>query len=481
MGVLPPKAGDFGEGFVEFQIDLARSAVHLTKLKADAVIVFDNNEPIETNQLDYTIDSVAPVLNIYQLQENILLIRSSDSGSGVRMVSIYDGDQLLAESNETEFTLVIEPREKAYEIYGSVSDHVGNFNPVVFFLSVSVPFQLVTSCPNNCTSNGVCNQYFACECFDNYTEDDCSRELTLAEILSEPVDFRFGYKSSEMRNQYLFELELDPSFDSAQAQITGFPSQVQVISQQPSLTVTASFTNETSRFEFEVIVPRDYDMNFTLDLVIVAQRILDIENNTMIIVNNSHTIPVRLQSFLPVTSVNIRNESSVCLSKGWVKIQFEIDQLDTKDEVSIGETTFSNTFLSVFEFNRINEGLFEANIVSSELEFEPVDVMFVFEIKYDSFGSRVIVTREFILAMCREDSSTPGKATSSTENDFTSESTWESTTTTTKKPEGLSTWALIAIIAGSVLAALVIIGIIVYCRFFKSPKPGSNNLEMKSF
>lgn len=476
VGLLPPKHEDFGEGFVEFQIDLARTSTHLTELFADASIIFDNNEPIETNRLKYTIDSVAPVLKVTRIDDQeLVLVEASDSGSGVRLVSIYDGDELLFESSEAEFGLVLEPREKPYEIYGSVQDNVGNVSPAQFYLSVLVTPENIRPCPNNCSNNGVCNQFSACVCFDMFTGEDCGSNLTLADVLSEPVDYRFGYKTSDLRDRFIFEIELDTSFDEAVVEVHGFPPQVEIMigNSRDSLMYTFS-SNESSRVEFEAKVPRDYDVEFVLELIISAER--SYENET-VQANHSHNIPVWLHSFFPVKTVRILNESSVCYKGEDVNIQFEIDELDSQDEIDMEKTSFSNTFLSVADFVRLSDQRFEVTLESIEKDFEPVDIWFVFDIKFTSFDDRVLLDRHFRLEMCRENTFQTYEPITNEDTLTTQESTRPTKAMVTKKP-GLSTGALIGIIVGSVLVLLIIVAILICCYCKSKNSTTLNQFEM---
>lgn len=491
--MLPPKQGDFGEGFVEFQIDLARSTAHLDQLHADAVIVFDNNEPIETNQLEYTIDSIAPQLVVTRsLADNFILVEASDSGSGVRLVRIYDGSRLLFELNQTEFSVSLEPRQLPYEIYASVEDNVGNLSPARFYLQVFVQPESVTSCPNNCSGNGVCLQtIFACQCFDSYTEIDCSRNLTADELLNEPLDFLFGYKETDRRDEFKFELELQPGFVEAVVDIYGFPSEVQIITDlqlRATTNLTTTLDNETSRIEFDVKIPRGYDADFLLDLEISAEKIPideDEENTTTsgVVVTSSHKIPIRLKSFLPVSSVNLLDASSACFNGDEnIRLKFEIEQLEGEDKVDISNTIISNTFVTVVGFDRIDDQLFEVTLHTDESDFEPVDIVFVFEIVYtQSLEESLIIKQSFVLDTCARDSSTTedpsntGVSTSKFSDETTSaENIYETTTggniyettsggdiyETTKKP-GLSIPVLIGIIIGAIVGISTLLGLIV--------------------
>jgi hypothetical protein len=282
-GFLPPKNNEFGEGFVEFEIDLARSAVHSSQLKADAVIIFDNNEPIWTNELIYTIDSEAPLATVTWFEsEQFILIEASDSGSGLRTVTILDdnGDTALFVSTQSTFIYPLEPREQPYKIYLSLEDNVGNVSPARFYLEVQNKPDLVQACSNNCSSNGVCNELFACACLPNYTEADCSRNLTLEEILAEPLNFKFGYKTSEIRDHFDFEIEIVDTFERAVVDIRNFPSDVEILflddlENSISEITNLTFTNNTNAScAFQVKVPRNYVQNFQLEIVIVAERLL---------------------------------------------------------------------------------------------------------------------------------------------------------------------------------------------------------------
>ena len=77
IGFLPPSNGTFGKGFVEFEVSLIPRIKHLTVIEANASIIFDQNEPIDTNNLFYTIDDESPDVSIeFKTDSNHILLNA---------------------------------------------------------------------------------------------------------------------------------------------------------------------------------------------------------------------------------------------------------------------------------------------------------------------------------------------------------------------------------------------------------------------
>lgn len=434
------------------------------------------------------------------------MVRSFDSESGIRLVEIYDKDELIFSSDQAEFILNLEGRSQPYEIYALAQDNVGNVNPLTFYLSLLVTPEQLTSCPNNCSENGLCTEYFFCQCYDTYTEADCSRNLTQAEILSEPVKFKFGYKMSEIRDHFVFELELDPTFEQASVEIRDFPSQLEIITNMDERETTTPgfidvfFSDNLTSLEFQVKVPLNYFGTFEIELVIFAERSLD-ENET-ISITNRHKLPIRLYSFLPDMEVKVLDEASVCFDSHKnesVEITFEIEQLNSQDEVNIDKTIIYNTFLSLGRIKRQSDNLIAVELISTEVDFDPVNIFFEFEIRF-AFRNETMnddyltLRKEFVLRACRF--VTVVSLSSTTGNDIYPNITMtadynttveiEKEATTTKSPGGLSAGAIVGIVIGC-LAVVVLLGfvsLIVFKNMKKKSKMSdetANNYNMGTF
>ena len=135
---LPPNVNaPEGEGFVSFSVDLKPGLADGTKIKNKATIIFDYNEPIETNEYLNTLDLVAPTSRIRDVSVNgnvmTVTARGKDSGSGVGLYRYYystNGQDfiLYTESNSEEFEFPIEAGKKTddYSFYIVAVDNVGN-------------------------------------------------------------------------------------------------------------------------------------------------------------------------------------------------------------------------------------------------------------------------------------------------------------------------------------------------------------------
>ena len=57
IGFLPPNNGTTGQGFVTFSVFAHENASHLARIDAEASIIFDANEPIDTPPIFNTVSS----------------------------------------------------------------------------------------------------------------------------------------------------------------------------------------------------------------------------------------------------------------------------------------------------------------------------------------------------------------------------------------------------------------------------------------
>ena len=95
-GFLPPNTEKpNGEGFVSYSINLNPSLVNNDDIEAKATIVFDFNQPIETNLFVNTIDLQHPVSSVYDIQavgDNELyevFWQGTDAGAGINYYNVY--------------------------------------------------------------------------------------------------------------------------------------------------------------------------------------------------------------------------------------------------------------------------------------------------------------------------------------------------------------------------------------------------------
>ncbi|MCK4625609.1 MAG: DUF1735 domain-containing protein [Phycisphaerae bacterium] len=138
LGFLPPNdETGRGEGFVEFTIEPYPSTPTGTIIWNQASIVFDYNDPIETNEVFNTIDSGAPVTTVQTLPAESMtpfVLRwagaDDESGSGLAQYHIYvsvDGGPAEPWHSGTD-TWAYFPGEvgSSYEFYSIGVDNVGN-------------------------------------------------------------------------------------------------------------------------------------------------------------------------------------------------------------------------------------------------------------------------------------------------------------------------------------------------------------------
>jgi hypothetical protein len=100
-GVLPPDSPDpIGQGHVTFTIQPAAGVPTGTVITNEASIVFDNNDPINTNPTTNTVDAVPPTSTVLTLPSAVLTTNftvswfgtDDPSGSGVGSYDIYVSD-----------------------------------------------------------------------------------------------------------------------------------------------------------------------------------------------------------------------------------------------------------------------------------------------------------------------------------------------------------------------------------------------------
>ena len=135
---LPPNVNaPEGEGYVTFSVDLKPGLSNLAQIKNMATIVFDYNDPIETNEYVNTLDLKKPVgtmTSAFCSGSNVKLnCKGSDEESGIARYKFFaakgDGEfELIGESSTTEleYTLPEGENAKDYKFAVAAVDNVGN-------------------------------------------------------------------------------------------------------------------------------------------------------------------------------------------------------------------------------------------------------------------------------------------------------------------------------------------------------------------
>ena len=157
-GLLPPEDGTGrGQGFFSYTVDPLPNLPTGTEIRNIALITFDINEVIATNQVDpfdplqgtdptkealNTIDAGAPTSSVLtlpqQTEDTLFLVQWSGvddtGGSGLAVYDVFVSDDggpfqvLLNGTTDTSVTFNAEPGH-AYGFYSVATDHVGNRQP----------------------------------------------------------------------------------------------------------------------------------------------------------------------------------------------------------------------------------------------------------------------------------------------------------------------------------------------------------------
>ena len=134
---LPPNVNaPEGEGYVDFSVDLKPGLKNNTKIKNKATIIFDYNEPIETNEYVNTLDLNAPeaITDEAILKGGNVVVKcyGSDAESGVAYYKFFasykKGSYQYIGCSDEEFEFVIPEGTNAsdYAFMAMAVDNVGN-------------------------------------------------------------------------------------------------------------------------------------------------------------------------------------------------------------------------------------------------------------------------------------------------------------------------------------------------------------------
>ncbi len=361
LGFLPPKNGPNGQGFFRFNIKLSKTIEHFNYVQINSTITFDNEEPIVTNNLFYTIDKEFPMLEIeWNKEDEYLFLNASDRGSGVKQVLIYDKAQILFETNEQLFKLALDTN-KEYEFFYTVEDYVGNILDKIYFGNINT--LKVKVCVNNCSSNGVCNAtYGVCECFQNYVGDDCSKPIaetdqTLTQLLSN-LNVQLEFRKSLTRNVYDFELSILTENIST-LNLIDLPKEILFVN---NIKPEWSFVNESANktIEFQLEIPFNYSNAFVLQLLIAFKN-----HNLTTRLNYD----VYLESYLNLPEINL-NFDCYDREKDKNLIELMFPSLTEQDTVEIGLIKFDAFLsLSIGDYSNVSKTI-SIEVMSSESSFE---------------------------------------------------------------------------------------------------------------
>ena len=164
-GILPPDTTNhIGEGHVSYVIQPAAGVPTGTVITNDASVVFDNNDPINTNPTTNTVDAVPPTSTVLTLPSAVLTTNFSVSwfgtddpnASGVASYDVYfsegGGPWQVWQSGvtQTSATFSGQPGDTSY-FYSVAHDNAGNVeaSPSIYQAMTLVS----TNQPPNCAAN----------------------------------------------------------------------------------------------------------------------------------------------------------------------------------------------------------------------------------------------------------------------------------------------------------------------------------------
>lgn len=133
--VVPPQ----GEGWVSFSVIAKSSLSSGTSIKNRATIVFDNNNPIMTNEFVNTLDYTPPKTTMTPIPTRMtaskLVVRwkgvDEQNGSGVQSYTLYAAKdsgayQAIGSTNADSMTVNVDMYTHKYSFYALAKDNVGN-------------------------------------------------------------------------------------------------------------------------------------------------------------------------------------------------------------------------------------------------------------------------------------------------------------------------------------------------------------------
>jgi hypothetical protein len=391
---------------VSFEIKLSKTKeLHLKEATATASIIFDNNEPIETNLLTYTIDSEAPVLQL-EFKNDFILINATDNGSEIKNVRLYNNETLILELNDENFyTFELEPRNEPYLIYGSAEDNVGNRSPNKFYFNVTVSKEeKIYLCLNNCSNNGNCNsKYGICECNDKYSGSDCSELLSMEQLLSRPIDYKISYYESDRKNEFNLNLYFqNETYDMLFIEINQKKSKLNnryndfefiFNNETYSDNLKLNTTDQLSYLNFKIKSKKSQNLIISFNLTSFR---FNEETNETVANSNLNDYELYLKTFIPETFIKLNESACYDFTNGINnRIEFFVEDLnDLDDDMNISVNKLSQTFIQFKE----GKNFFYVN--SSET-FDQIDLTVEFRVGVTEENLNFTIIKQFNYKKCK--------------------------------------------------------------------------------
>ncbi|XP_072028717.1 uncharacterized protein [Amphiura filiformis] len=195
IGFLPPNPenGTEGQGYVTFSVKPKRDTPDLAVIDAEARIIFDQNDPIDTPPIFNTIDSGVPSVNITIVEETLpsgifaVRLQKNDVASGVKSVDILvdkdTGNEIIKDGIIDSVVTLDLTMGMSYKLIAIPTDNVGNAPPIAALLSHSVVEaffpEIEFSCEmvNNCSGYGACIGDNLCDCLPGWYGDACQSDI----------------------------------------------------------------------------------------------------------------------------------------------------------------------------------------------------------------------------------------------------------------------------------------------------------------
>lgn len=167
-GFLPPNVtAPQGQGYIAYAVKPKAALTHGTQVKNKAVIYFDNNAPITTNEFLNTLDKTNPASTISSLPAEVydttftVQWSGTDNGSGIRNYDIYykinNGPYKVWKFNTSisQFAFTGQ-QDSTYSFFSISKDFAGNIEPSKVNADGVVTIKLVDTanriCPGGNTS-----------------------------------------------------------------------------------------------------------------------------------------------------------------------------------------------------------------------------------------------------------------------------------------------------------------------------------------